>query len=367
MVFWLLRYVAATISCTRAQTSRHKYAPTLINCENPMHDYLIFIGRFQPFHNAHLRMVRSALARGKRLILLIGTADAPRSARNPWTFAEREAMVRAALTPDENAHTTIRPLHDDPYHDERWTAQVAATVAAVLAEHGTPEARVGLFGHEKDATSFYLRLFPQWDYLAEADTDGISATPIRRRYLLLGDDEAWDEPRLPPAVAAILQDFRTGDAYRRVAAEARYVEDYKQAWAAAPYPPIFVTVDALVICREHALVVRRGGQPGHGLLALPGGFLNPDEKLHAACLRELEEETGLQLTPDAISAVFTADKPDRSAIGRVITQLHIIRLDGEPPAVKGMDDAAAAFWLPLTELRREQFHDDHYYLIRDHS
>ena len=60
-----------------------------------MHDYLVFIGRFQPFHNAHLRMVRSALARAGRLILLVGTADAPRSSRNPWTFAEREAMIRA--------------------------------------------------------------------------------------------------------------------------------------------------------------------------------------------------------------------------------------------------------------------------------
>jgi len=169
----------------------------------------------------------------------------------------------------------------------------------------------------------------------------------------------------PPAVAAILQDFRTSDAYRTVAAEARYVEDYKQAWTAAPYPPIFVTVDALVLCREHVLIVERGGQPGHGLLALPGGFLNPDEKLHTACLRELEEETGLQLAPQHIAAVFTADKPDRSAIGRVITHLHIIRLDGEPPAVKGMDDAARAFWLPLAELRRDRFHDDHYYLIRD--
>jgi bifunctional NMN adenylyltransferase/nudix hydrolase len=30
-----------------------------------------------------------------------------------------------------------------------------------------------------------------------------------------------------------------------------------------------------------------------------------------------------------------------------------------------MDDAAAAFWLPLADLRRDHFHDDHYYLIRD--
>ena len=170
-----------------------------------MHDYLVFIGRFQPFHNAHLRMVRSALARAGRLILLVGTADAPRNSRNPWTFAEREAMIRAALDADENARTDIRPLHDDPYHDERWTAQVEAAVAAVLAAHGTPAARVGLFGHEKDASSFYLRLFPQWDYVSEADTDGISATPIRRRYFLLPDGEAWDEPQLPPAVAAALR------------------------------------------------------------------------------------------------------------------------------------------------------------------
>lgn len=330
-----------------------------------MHDYLVFIGRFQPFHNAHLRMVQSALARGKRLILLVGTADAPRSSRNPWTFAEREAMIRAALNAAENARTDIRPLHDDPYHDDRWVAQVEATVAAVLAAHGTSAARVGLFGHEKDASSFYLRLFPQWDYVAEADTDGISATPIRRRYFLLQDDETWDEPQLPPAVAAALRDFRATDAYRAVATEARYVEDYKQSWAAAPYPPIFVTVDALVTCREHVLVVERGGQPGCGLLALPGGFLNPDENLRDACLRELHEETGLQLPRDAVRRVFVADKPDRSAIGRVITHLHVIPLDGDPPSVKGMDDAARAFWLPLAGLHRDRFHDDHYYLIKD--
>ena len=259
-----------------------------------MHDYLVFIGRFQPFHNAHLRMVRSALARAGGLILLVGTADAPRSSRNPWTFAEREAMIRAALDADENSPPpTSARCTTTPYHDERWTAQVEAAVAAVLAAHGTPAARVGLFGHEKDASSFYLRLFPQWDYVSEADTDGISATPIRRRYFLLADGAAWDEPQLPPAVAAALRDFRTTDAYRAVAAEARYVADYKQSWAAAPYPPIFVTVDALVLCREHVLVVERGGQPGRGLLALPGGFLNPDEKLRDACLRELREETGL--------------------------------------------------------------------------
>lgn len=333
----------------------------------PHYDTLIYIGRFQPFHRGHLHMVQGALAHADHLIILCGSADVARSSRNPWTVAEREAMIRAALTPEENARVTLRPIHDDPYHDERWVAQIQRTVAEVLAARGTADASVALYGYEKDASSYYLRLFPQWDYLGAPRYRDLSATPLRERYFLLKDGEDWREDELPPAVEAALRTFRTTPDYRRLAEETRYVCDYKASWAGSPYPPIFVTVDNLITCDGHILLVERGGQPGCGLLALPGGFLNPDENLRAACLRELHEETGLRLPRDAVRRVFVADKPDRSAIGRVITHLHVIPLDGDPPAVRGMDDAARAFWLPLAELRRDRFHDDHYYLIRDNS
>ena len=248
-------------------------------------------------------------------------------------------------------------------HDERaqvlstlradaYNAQLDARLAAATLHAPQPGDRAMLAGSNSHFT-------------IETVDDALLARLASGDIALGGWLPGKEKNALPPAVTAALRDFRTTDAYRAVAAEARYVADYKQSWAAAPYPPIFVTVDALVLCREHVLVVKRGGQPGYGLLALPGGFLNPDEKLRDACLRELHEETGLHLSRDAIRRVFTADKPDRSAIGRVITHLHIIHLDGEPPAVKGMDDAAAAFWLPLSELRRDRFHDDHYYLIQD--
>ena len=84
----------------------------------PHYDTLIYIGRFQPFHRGHLHMVQGALAHADHLIILCGSADVARSSRNPWTVAEREAMIRAALTPEENARITLRPIHDDPYHDE---------------------------------------------------------------------------------------------------------------------------------------------------------------------------------------------------------------------------------------------------------
>lgn len=331
----------------------------------PHYDTLIYIGRFQPFHRGHLHMVQGALAHADHLIILCGSADAARSSRNPWTVAEREAMIRAALTAEENLRITLRPIHDDPYHDGRWVAQVSRTVADVLAARGTADATVALYGYEKDASSYYLRLFPQWGYLGAPRYRDLSATPLRERYFLLTDGEDWHEPALPPAVEAALHTFRGTAAYRYVAAETRYVHDYKQSWAASPYPPIFVTVDNLITCDGHILLVERGGQPGCGLLALPGGFLNPDETLLTASLRELHEETGLRLDPAALIGVRTADRPDRSAIGRVITHVHRYHLDGTLPPVQAADDAAKACWYPLTALRRDCFHDDHYHLIRD--
>ena len=331
----------------------------------PHYDTLIYIGRFQPFHRGHLHMVQGALAHADHLLILCGSADVARSSRNPWTVAEREAMIRAALTPEENARVTLRPIHDDPYHDERWVAQIQRTVAEVLAARGTADASVALYGYEKDASSYYLRLFPQWGYLGAPRYRDLSATPLRERYFLLKDGEEWSESELPPAVEAALRTFRTTPDYRRLAAETRYVCDYKASWAASPYPPIFVTVDNLITCDGHILLVERGGQPGCGLLALPGGFLNPEETLLTASLRELHEETGLRLDPAELISVRTADRPDRSAIGRVITHVHRYHLDGTLPPVQAADDAAKAYWHPLNDLHRDRFHEDHYHLIRD--
>ena len=63
------------------------------------------------------------------------------------------------------------------------------------------------------------------------------------------------------------------------------------------YPPFAVTVDIALFTIEDdtfkILLIERGGDPYRGDLALPGGFVRPDEDLDAAAARELEEETGL--------------------------------------------------------------------------
>lgn len=63
------------------------------------------------------------------------------------------------------------------------------------------------------------------------------------------------------------------------------MQTYSQGWEGAPYPPTFVTVDAVAVHSGHLLMVARGSQPGKGLWALPGGFVHGNERLMDAVPR----------------------------------------------------------------------------------
>jgi ADP-ribose pyrophosphatase YjhB (NUDIX family) len=93
--------------------------------------------------------------------------------------------------------------------------------------------------------------------------------------------------------------------------------------------------------------------PGRGLWALPGGFLEKRERLLQGALRELKEETGLDMAVvDAVHAlreVVVFDHPLRSARGRILTHVHWFDLAQTPPAVQGADDAERRAGFPLTD------------------
>jgi bifunctional NMN adenylyltransferase/nudix hydrolase len=337
----------------------------------PHHDFIAYIGRFEPFHLGHLAVLRQALDKASRAIVLIGSADAPRSARNPWTYQERLVMIRAALGADAD-RLIVRPLIDHLYNETAWVAEVQDQVAAAVAEAGHEgPARIGLIGHEKDASSYYLQAFPQWDLIDVDQVAMLSATELRQH---LFSDEAGAtrllEANVPPAVFEMLQAFRTTAAFTQTADEFRHVLDYRRIWQAAPYPPTFVTADAVAVHSGHVLLIKRRSQPGKGLWALPGGFVNQDETLVDAAIRELREETRLKLPEPVLrgglkdQAVF--DYPDRSMRGRTITHaFHFEFPTGSLPAVRGSDDAARARWVPVGEARKMRSHlfEDHFFIL----
>ena len=342
-------------------------------------DFAVFIGRFQPFHAGHLEVVRTGLDKADRLILLIGSAWQPRNPRNPWSHQEREQMVRACLSEDDNQRLLCLPLMDVPYNDEAWVRNVQSTVSGMATAHYTTphrQAKIALIGHKKDHTGFYLNLFPQWGSVSVENHRKISATPIRERYF--GDEpEAVlrtmvDAEALPRAVADYLGTFMKEDAgFEQVRDEIAFVQKYREAWSGAPYAPTFVTVDAVVVQSGHILLVERRASPGKGLWALPGGFVDQGERLKEACLRELREETRLKVPAPVLQgsirrqAVY--DDPYRSARGRTITHAFHIELSPNAalPKVKGGDDARQARWVPLAELNPGVLFEDHYFIIQD--
>lgn len=329
-----------------------------------MFDYLVFIGRFQPFHLGHQAVIAEALRQSRDVIVLVGSAGVPRSTRNAFDFAERAHMIKNSFAAPDAARIHCVALHDRLYNDTRWVQQVQQAVASVVS---MPHAKIGLIGHNKDQSSYYLALFPHWKSVSVANYHGISATPIRDSYLL----GAMPRPELvPDATMQFLQDFQHTSMYVELQKEAEFIDAYKKQWEQSPYPPTFVTVDAVVVQAGHVLLVERQAMPGQGLWALPGGFIGQTETLLDACVRELREETRLKV-PDPVlrgsmRAQRTFDDPYRSARGRTITQAFYFELRNDPsglPKVKGGDDAKRAFWVPLAELSEQQLFEDHYAII----
>ena len=335
------------------------------------YDVLTFIGRFQPFHMGHKAVVDTALQRAKKVALVLGSDQTPRTARNPFTTKERIAMI-SAVYPDavEQGRLFFCPQVDHTYNMDRWIAGIQSSAMAVANTPFTPDpVRTGLIGHSKDHSSFYLQSFPTWEHIEVPNFNNLNATTIRQIYFepaFLGNIEEW---MLPPEVLDFMATFRGTDDWSKLKSEYQFIEDYKKQWEAAPYPPTFVTADAVVTQAGHVLLVKRGAMPGKGLWALPGGFVNQYETFFDAAIRELREETRIAVPEPVLRGsrrswrVF--EDPYRSQRGRTITQAFHLDLANkeELPKIKGSDDAEKAQWVPLANLRRDAMFEDHYDII----
>lgn len=332
---------------------------------NNKFDYCVFIGRFSPFHRAHCSILKRALELANQVVVVIGSASAPRTIRNPWIADEREKMITSSF-PKEVADKRISfiQMKDYLYNNNLWISVLQEKINTATND----SENVALIGFESDETSFYLKLFPQFQYIEHGTEYNFHATQIREKYF---SHDAQYKTMVPDGVIKFLETFESSPEFQPLKEEKNYIDAYKEKWRGAPYPPIFCTVDSLVIKSGHILVVRRGHNPGKGLYALPGGFVNNSEKLEDAALRELKEETGIKINiPDLRKSIVDSkvfDEPTRSLRGRVISSIFFIDLGVGPlPKVKGGDDAAEAFWLPLSEYHslEASFFEDHFHIIR---
>ncbi len=325
------------------------------------YDLAVFIARFEPFHLAHRAILDKALEHAPRVLALVGSSEMARTPKHPWTFEERAAMIAAALGPDAS-RVTILPLRDHLYNEHRWRAEAQAQVARVAGEAQS----IALLSAAESAQAF-----PQWEHIAVAAPPAPSAKEVRDA-LFSEDADAlrFFEDHAPAPVLAMIEEFRQTEDFARLHEEYRVIEADRGAWSQTPFPPIFVTVDSVVAHSGHVLLVERKHDPGRGLWALPGGFVEPDETLRDAALRELQEETAIEVSASALLAQLRGatvfDDPQRSLRGRTIT--HAFYFDfpsGDLPEVAGGDDAACARWVPMREISgmRSRMFEDHFFIL----
>ncbi len=343
-----------------------------------MKELMIYIGRFNPFHNGHAEIISRALCRSKKLLILIGSSGLSRSIKNPFTFLERKQMIEEWLeTNHSDAEVYILPIYDYPYNDSKWIAHVQETIDDFSITIGLNSPKRVLVGSNKDSSTWYLQAFGGYfelDLVEPSKINGIAinATEIRNAYL--GGEASLSN--LPASTLKFLNQFKTDKTkeFDNLSQEWKTVKLYKASWSKAPYPPIFTTVDAIVIQSGYILVVTREASPGKGLWALPGGFVEQNEKLEDACIRELEEETNIGLSKAQLRGSIIKkeifDLPDRSSRGRTITIAYYLKLnDTSPlPKVKGRaGETSNVSWIPISVAlkNRNRWFEDHHAIIQE--
>jgi bifunctional NMN adenylyltransferase/nudix hydrolase len=392
---------------------------SLLENHSSQPDLCVFIGRFEPLHAGHVRVIQEGLDRALFMVVLVGSANEPRTFRNPFNVAERTKVIHETF--GNNDRLIVLPLEDSAYNLNDWidrTHQVVeAAWAQIKAQHpAAPDTpSISLIGHAKDASSFYLNLFPVWGSINVPQLHRMCATTIRKevfgtkelifpeleererkkekwpteeyidRYTELARENAQrflateraligeEGANLTLPVLDFLDGFILTDDYRQVCAEYAFVARYHFSWRHAPYAPSFITADAIVVQSGYVLMVKRNNFPGKGLWALPGGFVETDEYIFEGALRELNEETAIKVPPAVLRGHMKAkevfDAPHRSSRGRTATHAYLFHLDPGPlPKVKkgGMkedDESQKIAWVRLSQLRRDQCFEDHYSII----
>jgi 8-oxo-dGTP diphosphatase len=123
------------------------------------------------------------------------------------------------------------------------------------------------------------------------------------------------------------------------------------------YPRPAVTADIIILKtikdQQFVLLIERKHPPFEGMWALPGGFLEMDETLEEAALRELQEETGI--TGVELKQFHTYSKVNRDPRHRTITTVFIGNLNDNTIEPEAGDDAAKAEWFEMDKLPQLAF------------
>ena len=275
----------------------------------------IIIGRFQPFHSSHYKILETALNACDKVYIGIGSANVSGTLKNPMTVFERKEYIQYYITHNIEKPELLERIEfifiDDYHSDFNFLREIKRIVVEKNISY--------LFGHKKsDGSSNWVDAL--YEYFVDLPvfvdvetTDDISSTMLRQRVLDGVDVGNYDWSN-----------------YREYA---KKIKEYNDQFV-HPYcnTSTHLTVD-LIIQDSYAnkiLLIKRNKGFGSGKYAIIGGFVEPNETCLEAIKRECFEEIGFDIsnfTEDDFDAITLVDNPTRSDRGRIVTQVYKLSLN----------------------------------------
>jgi len=321
-------------------------------------------------------MIKKANAENDFVIISIGSSDRSRSVEHPFTLDERSAFIEKIISNDDalkGMSYRIVALPDAPYNQYSWTNTVHGKIYDVLDDINISCDSINVYTF-KSPQYHYETLFPEPSFTLTFVSHGLENI----RDLLFNNGGRVGDliENCPQSYVEYIIDFMTTDTYTQLLSEYNSIEYMISSWEASPFPPTFVTTDAVVYCKGHVLLVTRNNPVGKGLYCLPGGFLGQTSTITDGIIDNLKKDTSIKVSKPILksnivkNAVF--DDPYRSQRGRIITNVGLIMLDNvtslyslpEVKEVKGQKTHAQ--WVPVHHIDklRDKFFEDHYYIIK---
>ena len=162
----------------------------------------LFVGRFQPFHEGHRRVVETVAEEVDELLVVVGSAGRSHTVDNPFTGGERVEMVLRAVA----AADVDIPVHPVPLRDVERNAVWVSHVRSLCPDFSVVYSHNPLVVRLFREAGVPVGSFPTYD------RERYEGTRIRRAML---DGEQW-RPLVPDPVAAVVDEVDGVKRLRRV-------------------------------------------------------------------------------------------------------------------------------------------------------
>ena len=159
----------------------------------------LFIGRFQPMHNAHLEVIKSILEKNDRIMIAIGSSQESGAKGNPFSFSERKEMIMKTFKENNIANYCIEGLPDF-FDDGKWTDYIKNKLPEFDAAYtGNPATEKCL--SKNGITVKKIKMIK-----------GVDGTSIRK---LISRGEKW-ENLVPKAVYSYIKKIKGDERIRKL-------------------------------------------------------------------------------------------------------------------------------------------------------